>query len=114
MGDRRPGPESVAHQRPRPFSAALRIVARRQICDGHQRRARTGPLAHDGRLGGDASSANALSRRAISDDDDVVDRATFAKHADPRQASRIAAEFRLIAKHLDGVDESRTLAGSQQ
>jgi hypothetical protein len=42
------------------------------------------------------------------------DRGTFAKHAEPRQASRIAAEFRLIAKHLDGIDENRVLAASQQ
>ena len=42
------------------------------------------------------------------------DRGTFANHAEPRQASRIAAEFRLMAKHLDGAGETRALAGSQQ
>jgi hypothetical protein len=43
------------------------------------------------------------------------DRGTFAKHAEVRQASRIAAEFRLLARHLDGAGDTRMLlAGSQQ
>ncbi|MDT5066040.1 MAG: hypothetical protein QOK02_2195 [Mycobacterium sp.] len=42
------------------------------------------------------------------------DRATFAKHAESRQASRIAAEFRLMARHLDELDETRVLAGNPQ
>jgi len=42
------------------------------------------------------------------------DRAIFAKHAEPRQASRIASEFRLLARQLDGAGETALLAGSQQ
>jgi hypothetical protein len=42
------------------------------------------------------------------------DRATYAKNADPRQILRISAEFRLLARHLDGAGETGVLAGSQQ
>jgi hypothetical protein len=42
------------------------------------------------------------------------DRGTFAKHAEARQVSRIASEFRLLAGHLDGAGEPGVLAKSQQ
>jgi hypothetical protein len=42
------------------------------------------------------------------------DRGTFAQRAEARQVLRIAAEFRLLARHLDGAGEPRVLAGSQQ
>jgi hypothetical protein len=42
------------------------------------------------------------------------DRSTFSVHAEPRQITRIASEFRLLARHLDGVAETSVLAGTQQ
>ncbi|WP_029113586.1 hypothetical protein [Mycobacterium sp. URHB0044] len=42
------------------------------------------------------------------------DRSTFSQHAVPRQISRIAAEFRLLARHLDRSGESVPVAGGQQ
>jgi hypothetical protein len=42
------------------------------------------------------------------------DRSTFSQHAEPRQISRIAAEFRVLAKQLGSVGESVGLAGIQQ
>jgi hypothetical protein len=42
------------------------------------------------------------------------DRATFSQHAEPRQISRIAAEFRVLARQLDGAGEAMALAGGQQ
>jgi hypothetical protein len=41
------------------------------------------------------------------------DRSTFSVHAEPKQITRIAAEFRLLARHLDGVGEIPVLAASQ-
>jgi hypothetical protein len=42
------------------------------------------------------------------------DRSTFSLHAEPRQNSRIAAEYRLLARRLDRADEVAVLAGGQQ
>jgi hypothetical protein len=42
------------------------------------------------------------------------DRSTFSQYAVPRQISRIAAEFRLLARQLDGTGEPVALAGGQQ
>lgn len=42
------------------------------------------------------------------------DRNTFMQHAQPRQISRIASEYRLLARHLSGAGETGVLAGSAQ